>query len=124
MHKKKRKDIVFEIGETIINECRTCEHNGKAESNVHICKFCPTGKELKRLGQSLEELKTNPVVDVTKEKWPSTYQRSAVNKQRKEIHDRLRAKGKSVEQVAVELGMNYNTLLYHRKKWRKEGAVL
>ncbi len=111
MDKKERLKITLQIGDLIEKKCRTCEFNGKNRTTKE-CVPCPTGKELKRLGNLLETKKNEPKEEKEVKK---------IREISKEEIETLKEQGKSDPEVMEILGISHVKLNELKQKYNLIG---
>ncbi len=109
MDKKERRQITYRIGDLIEKKCRGCEFNGKNRT-AQECVPCPTGKELKRLGNLLEKKKKVEEPKGEKEV-------KKIREISKEEIETLKEQGKSDPEVQEILGISHVKLNELKQKY-------
>jgi chromosome segregation ATPase len=107
MDKKERQQIMYRIGDLIEKQCRACKFNGKNRA-AKECVPCPTGKELKRLGNLLEPKKKEPKEEKQMKK---------IREISKEEIVALKEQGKSDPEVMEILGISHVKLNELKQKY-------
>ncbi|HIE6629528.1 hypothetical protein [Bacillus luti] len=111
--KEERKELTYQIGDIIEQNCRRCYYNRSSNEcfSINECKACPTGQELRQLGRYFD---TEP----KKNGGPRKRVPSGLTP---EIVRDLNKQGIPDKEISIMYDRSFTYVGKLKKKWESEG---